>query len=719
MGSERNPLTTRASVVFLALATGACGDPSNVPAANLVPDSAFIVAAGENGVAFVSMKSQFAQLAAGGIARGVVRSSGGSNSAFARIVDGGFDPVSIPAQAGDPLEIGLIDGTGSEVQTHAVRVPVARRPTVVRTIPPRGKKAVPLNSVIMIVFSEPVDSSVLSSSAIRLTLDNALVSGAYSFADSRQLVVHFVPSEPLAPLKEYTLSITLDVKDVSGSPLEEAIALTFTTEAAPPVLSGPVRVIIQASGVSADMDYTVQLGDSVREISLPQMAYFPTVPAGEYRLTVGGLAPHCSVADNPRTVLVTPPAETQLTVSVTCAATFGLKVNAVVTGADADTAVRLIIQRLGFEANSVIAGKPFETYGLLYGEYFLTLADVAANCRVIGDNPMRVIVPDGGVADATFKVECTAEGRIAYAEDSAPTASGDIGNIDIYVVRPSGLGRTRLTSHSAIDRDPSWSPDGSRIVFTTDRDGNDEIYVMNSDGSNPVRLTDDAAADNQPAWSPDGTRIAFVSDRGGNVDVYVMNVDGSGVARLTNDPAPDQQPSWSPDSKKLAFRSDRSGPGHGQIYAMNADGSALARLTIDGLEDTDPAWSPDGTRIVFTRVRFCLSEEQYDGIACQSVPMFVRSDGTGVTQLNAMTIWDERNRRPGGADFRGGAWSPDGNRIIFAVHHCGWDGDCHPGMGLWTTDIATGESSNSVSGIASRYMPDARKRFPSRPTWTK
>jgi len=73
----------------------------------------------------------------------------------------------------------------------------------------------------------------------------------------------------------------------------------------------------------------------------------------------------------------------------------------------------------------------------------------------------------------------------------------------------------RLTTNSAGDFGPSWSPDGSKIAFWSDRDGNSDIYVMNADGSEQTRLTDNSASDQEPAWSPDGRRVAFVSSRDG------------------------------------------------------------------------------------------------------------------------------------------------------------------------------------------------------------
>jgi len=100
---------------------------------------------------------------------------------------------------------------------------------------------------------------------------------------------------------------------------------------------------------------------------------------------------------------------------------------------------------------------------------------------------------------------------------------------------------------------PSWSPDGEKIAFHSDRGGYYEIYVMNADGSGQTRLTDNTAWDYTPSWSPDGEKIAFASGQVSNFDIYVMNADGSGQTRLTNNLAWDYNPSWSLDGEKFAL----------------------------------------------------------------------------------------------------------------------------------------------------------------------
>ena len=75
--------------------------------------------------------------------------------------------------------------------------------------------------------------------------------------------------------------------------------------------------------------------------------------------------------------------------------------------------------------------------------------------------------------------------------------------------------------------DPAWSPDGSRVAFSSHHDRDDwEIYVMNADGTGLTRLTESVADDRSPGWSPDGLTIVFESDRDGDWEIYVIDVPG-------------------------------------------------------------------------------------------------------------------------------------------------------------------------------------------------
>ena len=164
------------------------------------------------------------------------------------------------------------------------------------------------------------------------------------------------------------------------------------------------------------------------------------------------------------------------------------------------------------------------------------------------------------------------------------------GMTDVCVMDIEGNQFTNLTQWSGIDEVGSWSPDGSKIVFFSNRDGNGEIYVMGSNGQKQVNLTNHPALDAAPTWSPDGAKIAFQSNReGGQDDIYVMNPDGANVVNLTRHPWDDQAPAWSPDGRWIAYHAFRVGK-RPDIYVMDANGDKRWQLTADPASDTDPTW---------------------------------------------------------------------------------------------------------------------------------
>ena len=184
--------------------------------------------------------------------------------------------------------------------------------------------------------------------------------------------------------------------------------------------------------------------------------------------------------------------------------------------------------------------------------------------------------------------------RIAFSSDRDNPQ-----NYEIYVMDADGQNEQRLTNNPNEDQYPSWSPDGKRMVFSARREGHfesdfgitDEIYVMDANGENQQRLTENRQYDWYPSWSPDGKRIAFSSDRKGdlqNFEIYVMDANGENQQRLTENRAGDQWPSWSPDGKRIAFYSRRDG--NAEIYVMDADGGNPQNLTNNPHNDASPAW---------------------------------------------------------------------------------------------------------------------------------
>jgi tRNA A-37 threonylcarbamoyl transferase component Bud32 len=187
-------------------------------------------------------------------------------------------------------------------------------------------------------------------------------------------------------------------------------------------------------------------------------------------------------------------------------------------------------------------------------------------------------------------------------------AVSESGDRNVYVMDADGTNLKQLTNDPAQDYSPSWSPDGTRILFVSERDGNPELYAMDASGNNQTRLTSNDVPDYYPIWSPDGTKILFHSRRDLNTDIYMVDaacVDKGncnvGNIRLTTDAGGDFEASWSPDSSQIVFVSERNG--NPDIFIMDSDGSHQTALTNDVNADNTPAWSYDGNMIAFVSRR--------------------------------------------------------------------------------------------------------------------
>lgn len=235
------------------------------------------------------------------------------------------------------------------------------------------------------------------------------------------------------------------------------------------------------------------------------------------------------------------------------------------------------------------------------------------------------------------------EGRIVFL-------SFRDGNREIYIINTDGTDPRNLTNHPGVDENPDVSPDGTKIVWASDRDeGRLYLYVMDIDGSNVRRLTFGPGGDNSPRWSRDGTRIAFA--RGGSI--YVIDAEGGEPRRIFQAQGEATAPpclaggfpgGWSPDDRQVLYYSASVTRQIAQVCAVDVETGDVTVLVADPpVFNVEPTWSPDGRYIAFRSIR--------DGNHDVYVLDLETGEERRLTDHPALDI--EPN------------WSPDGEWIVF------------------------------------------------------
>jgi len=202
---------------------------------------------------------------------------------------------------------------------------------------------------------------------------------------------------------------------------------------------------------------------------------------------------------------------------------------------------------------------------------------------------------DGGVDQLTDRMGVLTAPEVSPDGTSIAFARGnpEKGSFQIMVMDRNGGGVDTIPQVSGWD--PTWSPDGKRILFASGAASAAQLFVVSRNGGDMRQISSLPAIRGRSDWSTDGQFIATYSGPAWHREVYIMDADGSNARQLTPDGGNSQGPSFSPDGKWVAFTAyfDHYGDDHGcEIYIIRTDGTDLRRLTNNDYCDYQPRWGP-------------------------------------------------------------------------------------------------------------------------------
>lgn len=226
------------------------------------------------------------------------------------------------------------------------------------------------------------------------------------------------------------------------------------------------------------------------------------------------------------------------------------------------------------------------------------------------------------------------------------------GNQEIWTMNWDGTDQKPLTRLRSLSIQPSISPDGEKLAFTTYAQGRPRIMIISPENGRQMPfLNQEASMNATPSWTPDGLRIYYASTASGTSQIYTAGVDGRGFTRVSHREAIEVEPKVNPKNPDVLLFV--AGPSNQQIYRMNGLGAQVQRVTNGEGEASNPSWHPDGQHFAFSWTR---------GYARGDFNVFI-ADISNPLDYVQLTHSEGRNENP--------SWAPDGRHLVFASNRGG------------------------------------------------
>lgn len=369
-----------------------------------------------------------------------------------------------------------------------------------------------------------------------------------------------------------------------------------------------------------------------------------TVTPGNHTVELTDVAEHCLVTGGTvRAVATSAFGTTGVSFRVNCPRLATLRIRTSTSGTSLDTDGYLL--SIDGASKGTLGVQDSVVFDDLHPSFYrVRLSSVVGNCSVSGGSGRQVVLGDGALETIDFAITCVPRLDDLPGETlvvSSRNVQED--DFNLYLMRPDGTARQRLTDNLGDETLPEISPAGDRILFIQATSTGRSLRVLDRVTRQESQFPSQGA--DRAVWSADGSRIAFT--RGGRI--YRVNRDGTGETPLTAN-FDDRDPYWSPDGARIVFTRNNA------VYVVNADGTGLRQLSVD--KRLAGPWSPDGRYILVT-----VLEETCGFYYCYYYGPTVTPSQLRILEFQTGTEL-ALTHTPGVAKWSP-AWSVDGQRIFF------------------------------------------------------